>query len=398
MQAANPTAEGRSDERRVRAAVVIAGLDPMDGGPAYSVPRLCAALAAAGVEPTLLSVSTAPTDRFEDGYRDRRFLQTHTRIPVLRNLRCSPGLSRALPAIAAQANVVHGHGLWLLPNLATARAATGAGKPLVVSPRGMLSPAALSFSPLRKQAVWTLWQHRALRGAACLHATSDQEYREIRALGFVNPVAVIGNGIDLPASAEPVEPRERVVLSLGRMHPKKALDRLLQAWARIEGRHPGWRLRLAGPNEAGHARELRGLSKALRLARATIEGPLYGEAKSAAYRTASLFALPSLNENFGITVAEALAAGVPAIATRGAPWAGLEAQGCGWWIELGVEPLAAALEQAMSMPAEALQVMGQRGRAWMARAFSWEAVAGDMLAVYQWLAGGTEPPPSVRMR
>jgi glycosyltransferase involved in cell wall biosynthesis len=380
---------------------VIAGLDAAHGGPSYSVPRLCQALGAAGAEATLLSVAGADgsqCDNFANGYSDRRFAWNYARLPILRGLRRSSGLSDALHRTASSADVIHNHGLWLMPNVEAGWAAARARKPLVVSPRGMLAPAALAFSRLKKRAFWRLLQGPAIRGAACLHATSEQEYQEIRAFGLNNPVAIIPNGIDLPelTGHSASNPADRVVLSLGRIHPKKGLDRLLRAWARIEAGHPGWRLRIMGPGEVGHDDELRALAAVLGLARASIEGPVYGEAKFAAYRASDLFVLPTLNENFGLTVAEALASGTPAIATKGAPWSGLEAQGCGWWIDHGVEPLAAAMAHAMAMPREALQAMGAKGRTWMARDFSWDRVARETVAVYRWLAGEVEAPPTTR--
>ena len=146
----------------------------------------------------------------------------------------------------------------------------------------------------------------------------------------------------------------------------------------------------------GHDDELRALATALGLTRVSVEGPIYGDAKTAAYREADLFVLPTLNENFGLTVAEALAAGTPAISTKGAPWSGLESEGCGWWIDHGVEPLAAALAHAMALPRETLKAMGDKGREWMARDFSWDRVARDMLDVYLWLARGAGPPLAIR--
>jgi glycosyltransferase involved in cell wall biosynthesis len=388
---------------QVRAVHVIAGLDVAYGGPSYSVPRLCEALAAAGAELTLLSVAATAQgrcDTSEKGYRDRRFALDYSRIPSLRGLRSSSGLAQALHSIATHIDVVHDHGLWLMPNVQAGRAAARARKPFVVSPRGMLSPAALAFSRIKKEAFWRLLQGPAIRQAACLHATSAQEYDEIRAFGLANPVAVIANGIDLPdpAAAPAARPAaERVALSLGRIHPKKGLDRLLRAWAEVEARHPRWRLRLAGPSEAGYADELHALALALGLARVSIDGPIYDDLKWDAYRAADLFVLPSLNENFGLAVAEALAAGTPAISTKGAPWSGLEGEGCGWWIDHGVEPLATALARAMAMPPESLNGMGAKGRAWMARDFSWDRAARDMLDVYRWLTRDTEPPSTTRL-
>jgi glycosyltransferase involved in cell wall biosynthesis len=387
---------------RLRAVHVIAGLDPVYGGPSYSVPRLCEALAAAGVEAMLLSVAEKEgieRNTYSNGYRDCRFAWNYARIPIVRRLRSSKGLSRALDGVASTADVIHNHGLWLMPNVKAANAAASWSTPLVISPRGMLAPAALAFSRLKKRAFWQLLQGSAIRSAACLHATSVQEYEEIRGFGLSNPVAIIPNGMDLPElSARPTtEPAgERIVLSLGRIHPKKNLGSLIRAWSKIEAKYPSWRLKIVGSPEVGYDDELRALARALRLTRVCIEGPIYGEAKTVAYREAEVFVMSTLSENFGLTVAEALAAGTPAISTKGAPWSGLEEEGCGWWIDHGVEPLAAALALAMASPRKALKAMGDKGRAWIARDFAWEAVGRDMLDVYGWLAGSANAPSVVR--
>src|SRR5262249_54878175 len=115
------------------------------------------------------------------------------------------------------------------------------------------------------------------------------------------------------------------------------------------------------------------------------------------YQQADIFVLPTLNENFGVTVAEALAAGTPVIATKGAPWGALQREGCGWWIDHGVEPLATALATAMLLKRDALQAMGAKARAWMARDFSWDRVAYDMLNIYRWLSSGGETPSTVHL-
>lgn len=322
--------------------------------------------------------------------------QDFARTPVLGAMCLSGELERALRR--GSADILHGHGLWLAPNLYPSSAARGGRAWVVISPRGMLSAEALAFSPLRKRVFWRLFQARALAEAACLHATSEAELGDIRTAGLPNPVAVIPNGVELPPPAGDRD-REgpRTILSLGRVHPKKNLDVLLRAWAGVEAEYPDWRLRIVGPAELGHDQELKALSASLNLRRVAIEGPAFGPDRLAAYRDADLFVLPTRSENFAMTVAEALAAGVPVISTKGAPWAGLEAEGCGWWIDHGPDPLAAALRIALALPTDSLRAMGDRGRAWMARDFSWDRVAGDMLAVYAWLAQGAAQPATVRL-
>ena len=380
---------------------MVAGLDPAHGGPSYSVPRLSVELARAGAEVKLLSVSGEgePGQRSnQPGLARGSFRQSWGSVPIAASLRLSAGLDRALKAEAPRADVVHNHGLWLAPNLAAWRAAKRARRPFVCSPRGMLSPEALAFSALKKKVVWRLGQRAALAGAACLHATSEAEHAAIRACGLRTPVAIVPNGVDLPpplpADARPED--ARTLLFLGRVHPKKGLETLLQAWARVQDLWPGWRLRIVGPPERGHDDALRRLAAGLGLQRWSLEGPAYGEAKAGWLAGADLFVLPTRNENFGLAVAEALAAGLPVVCSKGAPWAGVVAEGCGWWVDHGPDALAAALDEAMSAPPGALAAMGARGRDWMARDYSWERVARDMLQVYAWLSLRGERPWFVR--
>ena len=287
---------------RPRALHLVSGLEPGYGGPSYSVPRLCGALARCGAAITLLSVNGSnknPPGSPEHEYEDKRFPQACAHIPAVRALRLSSGLLRELRESAPRADIVHNHGLWLAPNLYAAREASRSGRPFVVSPRGMLNPTALSYSRLKKRIFWQTFQKKAVRDAACIHATSNSEYEEVRALGLGNPVAVIPNGVDVPEISKDIHalgPKERVLLALGRIHPKKGFDRLLRAWGKVETALPDWRLRVVGPAELGHEKELQALVRSLELKRVSIEGAVYGDQKNAAYREADLFVLPSLHD------------------------------------------------------------------------------------------------------
>lgn len=383
----------------MRIAQVLAGVDEPSAGPSHSVPALCRAMADQGAEVELHSVAGwRGSPRPDLAFPPVRHPQDFTGTPGLSALCLSADLDRTLRLAHPPFSVIHTHGLWLAPNFYPAWAARRTGAAVVLSPRGMLGPAALKFSGARKAVVWRLLQGPAARAAACLHATGDAEAEEIRAAGLTNPIAVIPNGVDLPAlSSAALSTAPRTVLALGRVHPKKGLDRLVRAWAEIEPDFQDWRLRIVGPSELGHAAELERLARDLGLARVWIEDAVTGEAKDRAYAEAGLFVLPTLNENFAMTVAEALAAGVPVVSTKGAPWSGLEREGCGWWVDHGPTPLAAAIRQALSMPDEALAAMGARGRDWMRRDFSWERIARDMLEVYAWLATGAPRPATVRL-
>ena len=361
-------------------------------GPSYSVRRLCEAVRGAGLDAKIAALDWSPMngvpeyiELFPLGWGPRR-------------LGRSPAMARWLETEARERRValLHNHGLWMMPNVYPGRVARRFGIPYVVSPRGTLGDWPFRSGSKIKRLFWPLVQKPALAAVTCWHATSEAEHEDIRRMGFRQPVAVIPNGIDVPPY-RPKEPRTpRTLLYLGRIHPIKGLDWLVPAWAAVETRFPEWQLRIVGLNERGHQEELMALTDRLGVRRVRFEGPLYGEDKWRAYAEAEIVVLPTRHENFGVVVAEALAAGTPVITTRGAPWAGLEEHGCGWWIEPGVEPLVACLEEALALPPERVAAMGCAGRAWMAREFAWPRIGAEMARVYRWLLGETDPPDSVR--
>jgi glycosyltransferase involved in cell wall biosynthesis len=369
----------------VHCAHVVPHVDDEASGPSYSVPRLCQALAALGlrVELDCLAATAAPAGVA---------LHVHPQWRHPRRFAVSPALAVALRRRAAEVEIVHNHSLWSMANVAAGWAVAGRRAKLVTSPRGTLSAWALAHSRTAKRLMWPL-QRRALTHADLLHATSQAEYDEIRALGLRAPVAVVPNGIDIPPATS--APRAREVLFLSRIHPKKGIDVLLQAWQCLEAGHADWRLVIAGRGEPAHVAAAEALARQLGLRNVLFPGPLFGADKAAAYARAALFVLPTHSENFGMVVAEALAAGCPAIVSRGAPWQGLESTGSGWWIDLSVHGLAASLARAMAMDTAGLEAMGARGRAWMARDFGWEPAARRMAEAYEWLLRGGARPQHV---
>lgn len=373
---------------------IVTSIEDEASGPTYSVTRLAEAQAEHGLDVGIYSLSGVPACRTRNGVKYRSFQGSQTTVPGLNKLAPSSDLRLAVDEAARQDSMLQIHGLWRLPNVYPGSAAIRSKVPLLVSPRGMLGAPALKFSRTQKLVFWHLLQKRALRKVTCFHATAPAEVDDIRGFGLRAPVAVIPNGIDVPEDT-PKGPRRKEVLHLGRIHPKKGIDRLLQAWAQVEERHPNWTLRIVGPDEGGHTNALKAQAGRLLLQRVHFEGPLFGADKVAAYRRAALFILPTRNENFGMVVGEALAQGTPVICTKGAPWSGLAQNRCGWWTDHGAEAMATALDTALALPDAERNAMGARGRAWMARDFGWDGIAAQMADVYAWCLGQGERPDCV---
>ena len=359
---------------------VVASIDSEAAGPSVSVPRLAEAQARLGADVEIATVGGSSDTASRTSVEHRRYCHTLGWLPTIPALRLSSQMRDMLSLSPPPFDVVHSHGLWLAPNIYPAAAAKN-GAVWVVSPRGMLGAAALRFSAAKKKAFWYLFQKQALSSASLVHATSEQELDEVRRSGVTVPAVIVPNGVDLP-QPDPDRAPGRIILSLGRVHPKKGLIRLVDAWSEIAPDHPQWSVLIAGPDEGGHANELRERAKAKGCLRLLVEGPLYGEDKLRAYREAGLFVLPTLNENFAMTVAEALAAETPVISTKGAPWSGLDEHKCGLWIDHGTSPLAAAIRDMLAQSDDARREMGCRGRDWMSRDFSWDRAARALLSAY----------------
>lgn len=378
---------------------IISSLDREAAGPSYSVPRLARALGEAGHDSSIMTLGKPGCDRIMD-VPLRRFRQMQLSPLPLAKLRLSPALRAGLAAAGPTSHIFHTHGLWTMPNVYPSAVADPVHTGVVVSPRGMLSSAALAYSRNVKRVFWALRQRAALETSAMLHATSEQEYNDIRAAGLTPPVCVIPNGIDLPdlSGANQAAPnRPSTILFLGRLHPIKRIETLIAAWGDLEPQFDGWRLEILGPGESDYIATLHRLVTMLGITRCHIGGPEFGAAKKQAFRNAALTVLPSASENFGMTVAESLACATPVIATIGTPWQGLRENRCGWWVEQGKEPLKAALAKAMSLPAEELTAMGARGRSWMERDFGWDAISARMAEAYVWCLGRGSRPDCVVM-
>jgi len=324
------------------------------------------------------------------------------------------GYARSLSSSIVQsgADVVYSVGLWKYPSLASLLWSKRTGKPLLVAPHGMMDPWALRQSRLKKHMAGLLFQNAQLRQAACIRALCESELKSIRAYGLKNPVCVIPNGIDLPVIAEgknvitPVrelkEQGRKILLYLGRIHPKKGLINLLKAWkCAIDAQSTigdQWNLVIAGWDQEGHEGELKNLASDLQIEESVLfVGPQYGKAKAEFYRNCDAFVLPSFSEGLPMSILEAWSYAKPVLMTPECNLPEGPEAGAALCINPTVEAIERGLKRLYLMSDRERQAMGERSLQLVKERFVWSKVAQDMIAVYRWLLGVAEPPDCVRL-
>jgi glycosyltransferase involved in cell wall biosynthesis len=369
---------------------VVAGLPRFGGGLSEAVPLFAREAAAVGHSVVLATVADGADRLSEATERAQKSGVSVVRFAPVRPffLFFSWQMFWGLREHVKRTNLVHVHSNWTFPVWWACFWALCLGKPFVMSPHGTLDPVRLAHSAWKKKLVGGV-DRFFLRRAAAVHATSEIErgwierfisYKDTKGINVV----IVPNGVEMEErsgrSSKVDEcgdgaknagtlgfqdgrnsPGERIVLYLGRNHPLKGLDLLEAAWEKVK--RDGWRLDLVGSGLPG--------------------GLVEGTEKWRVLRSADVFVLPTRSENFGLVVAEALACGVPVITTKGAPWAELVSERCGWWVDVSVEALAVALKEAMDLTDEERQAMGENGKRLVERKYRWETVGVRMVEMYE---------------
>ncbi len=352
-------------------------------------------------------------------------LSVHTSSPLFRSWGYS---SRLLPALLeADLDVLCTHGLWKYCSVASRHWHRRTGHPYIVHPHGMLDRWALNNSKWKKRIAAFLYEDRNLQDAACIRALCDAEAQSIRAYGLRNPICVIPNGVEWSPENSRFEIRNsklafgegrKVLLCLGRLHPKKNLANLIRAWRATLNSQPStlnsWVLAIAGWDQGGHEDELKRLARELKLSSAELAaagtkkhrtphdatvvflGPLFGEQKAAAYRSCDAFILSSLSEGLPMAALEAWAYAKPVVMTPACNLPEGFAASAALQIGTTSSEIASGLKQLAEMNDNERQAMGARGRALVAEKFSWPRVGEQMRVVYEWVVGGGTRPETVR--
>jgi glycosyltransferase involved in cell wall biosynthesis len=283
-------------------------------------------------------------------------------------------------------DIYHIQGVWQYPELIAAKVARRFKKPYIITTRGMLYPQDLAKGKLKKSVFLKLFLMKDLQKAACIHATCKEEMEHLRNLGVKSPIAVISNPINIIEKIGITELKDKLRIGyLGRVHPRKNIERLLYVWEKLQDKTDNGELVIIGDGDKEYMSFLKEETKRLKLKDIVFAGFLSGEEKENALNSLSYLVVPSDFENFGNIVTEALVREIPVIASKGTPWEELNTHQCGWWIENDVEILTQTIQEAINTSEEERKAMGQRGRKLMEESYSVEIVAKKMEQLYGWI-------------
>ena len=364
------------------------------GGPALSTYLTIRGLRQCGDE---VEMVTTPLSEGEQLIAED--VSMHDTAPVcIERLGYMPGLKRLLHQLPTY-DVYHIQGLWQYLGHGVAQYARSVNRPYIITLRGMLYPQALAHSTLVKKISLALYQSHDLKCASCIQATCTEELVHYRNLGYRNPVAVLPNPIDINGIVNRPIPLKEVfrIGYLGRLHPRKRIERLIYAFADLREQLADAQLVIIGGGDETYEEFLRSEVSRLDVRNVIFTGFVSGKEKDDAIMSLSLLVVPSDFENFGNVVSEALVRGVPVIASTGTPWQVLAEYECGWWVANDQDTINNTILEAISISHDMRFKMGINGKRLMRERFSVESIGEKMAELYLWLAGEAPRPEFVHV-
>lgn len=376
----------------MRVCVFTESIDKKDGGPSRSVPLLARGLSEVGVDTTLMTVES-------DEMNIHLLDNTDVHLVIIpRKASRREYLKRFEEG---RYDIIHSQCIWLLEYHKVAVAARKLGIPLIITPRGTLEPWAYEgqgfIKRIKKKIAMVFYQKRDIQNSACLLATALMEANTFVSLGFSVPIAVIPNGINISEyrcrSLNYKKVVKKQILFLSRIHQKKGIEYLINAWSILHDKYPDWNVVIAGNGDDKYISHLNDLIFLNSLQYCVkIIPPVFGVEKYNLYCESSLFVLPTYSENFGMVVAEAMSCGVPVITTNGTPWQDLNKYNLGWCIDLNLDRLINTLKEAIDLGSDKLFLMGQECSQYISKTYQYTNVAQRNQELYNWVKNKCEKP------
>lgn len=363
-------------------------IDKNAGGPSRSVPLLAKGLSETEIDTTLLTC--------ESGDMNTHILKdSNVKLEVIPSNISDDKLKQVL--LDGNYDLIHTQNLWNPLYHAVAKIARNNHIPYMMTPRGCLEPWCMRHHRLKKLIAFNLYQKSDLQRANCILATSEMEANNIRNLGIRTPIAIIPNGIDVSEyKCRNILDYDKVknqICFLSRIHEKKGIEFLIDAWVDLKEVYPDWNIVVAGNGNEKYIANLKNLVRNKGLSNCfSIIPPVFGTDKYKLYCESSLFVLPTYSENFGMVIAEAMSCGVPVITTNGTPWHILNSRNLGWCIDLNLTNLIETLKIALSKGKYELFRKGQECSQYINLTFDYRNVAHKNIMVYDWIINNLNKP------
>ena len=371
----------------MRVLHVIPSVSERSGGPATAIIPMCRALMREGIEVLLVTTDAGLPESNGDVFEYKGVPVRLFHSQLGESFKYSRPMASWLNANIRNFGLAHIHAVFNHSSVAAARACRDAGVPYVIRPLGTLDPWSMTQKSLRKRLFWQISGKAMLQRAAAVHYTTRAEKLSTEGLLGLNHGKVIALGIETSTASNsvvdhlPELARDPYVLVLSRLHPKKGLDVLIDAFQSLVQRQEfsRWQLVLAGDGPGEYVSKLKSKVKGDRI---LFTGWLEGERKDTVLSRASLLALPSHQENFGLCVMEALSHSVPVLVSPNVNLATeIESANAGWVAPVDREALSAKLREVLANREE----LTRRGRAGkqLSQKYSWENAARGLVQLYQ---------------
>ncbi len=372
---------------------VISSIWKNGGGTSEVVPRLCLAQKEVGHDVTLAvghygEISDIGKKASDKGVNFIAF----KRDKFLSKFGLSSEMKNSIGQFVGNSDIIHLHGLWQAPCWYAGKECQKQKKPYVMMPHGFLEPERLKISRWKKWIIGQCIEKPLLKAANGIIATSESEENGIRAYGLTNRVHIMPIGLDLgdiDCGEKNNELLKKIGCDLNKKHllyfsritPIKGLDMLAEAWSRVD--HTGWQLVIVGPDDRGYACEVKKMyAEQIVNGAVVMNGAIYGKDKYDLLKSVDAFVLPTRSENWSIAIAEAMAAKLPVLCTKGAPWKCIDDVNAGCWVDITPRGIELGLQKIFTMNDCERIESGTNGRKWVEDNLQWHKIAEELIHFY----------------